>query len=235
MSLASAIASSVSRDAEQRRDRPEHLLASTAAPSAGRRRARSGSRSSRAGRARWPPSSRRAPGRDRARHLVVRGRRRSTAWPAGPISVLGRPSGRRPRSAAIAVDERRRELLVDRVVDDEALGGDAGLAVVDRARPSPRSSTARSRSALAMTMNGSLPPSSSTVFLRCLPATAATALPAAFAAGERDGARRARRRGCARDPLRLDQQRLEDTLGRAGAPEQLARAPARTAGRWTRA
>ena len=38
--------------------------------------------------------------------------------------------------------------------------------------------TARSMSALASTRNGSLPPSSSTAFLTCLPATAATALPA---------------------------------------------------------
>ena len=38
--------------------------------------------------------------------------------------------------------------------------------------------TAASRSALGITMNGSLPPSSSTVFLRCLPAWAATCLPA---------------------------------------------------------
>ncbi len=37
---------------------------------------------------------------------------------------------------------------------------------------------ARGRSALASTMNGSLPPSSSTVFLMCLPAVDATSRPA---------------------------------------------------------
>ena len=47
--------------------------------------------------------------------------------------------------------------------------------------------TALSRSALGITMNGSLPPSSSTVFLMCLPGCAATCAARGLAAGERDG------------------------------------------------
>ena len=46
------------------------------------------------------------------------------------------------RSACIAVDEASRELVGDRVVDDEALGRDARLAVVD-----VRAFTAMSRGA----------------------------------------------------------------------------------------
>ena len=69
-------------------------------------------------------------------------------------------------------------------------------------------------------MNGSLPPSSSTLFLITLPAADPTWLPGAGAAGEGDR----------RDPrildhrahlLGLDQQRLEDALGESGAAEDL--------------
>ena len=52
---------------------------------------------------------------------------------SGPISVsscMGSPTLQRFH----AVDEARLEVVVDLVGDDEALGGDAGLAVVDAAR-----------------------------------------------------------------------------------------------------
>ena len=76
------------------------------------------------------------------------------------------------------VDELLLKLGGDRLVDDEPFGSDARLAVVDT-RASTAVATAASRSALGMTMKGSLPPSSSTTFLirlaaaippRCRPA-----------------------------------------------------------------
>jgi len=45
-------------------------------------------------------------------------------------------------------------------------------------RPIVAALTVRPRSSLSSTMNGSLPPSSSTDFFRCLPASEATELPA---------------------------------------------------------
>ena len=80
--------------------------------------------------------------------------------------------------------------------------------------------TARGRSALGSTMNGSLPPSSSTLFLRCLPAVAAMSrpapsLPVTVTAATRSSAM------IAATAVGPDQQRLEHALGRAGAREQV--------------
>jgi hypothetical protein len=62
-----------------------------------------------------------------------------------------------------AGDEAPLEFRGDVLVDDEAFRGDAGLAVVDAARGDGVFAAA-SRSAEGMTMKGSLPPSSRTVF-----------------------------------------------------------------------
>ena len=78
----------------------------------------------------------------------------------------------------MAGDEALFELGVDAVVDDEAFGGDAGLAVVDAASLDGVS-TATSRLAEGRTMKASEPPSSRTDFLMSQPAWAATARPAA--------------------------------------------------------
>ena len=80
--------------------------------------------------------------------------------------------------------------------------------------------TAASRSALGMTMNGSLPPSSSTVFLMCLPAIDATLLPApslpvSVAAATRSSASSS---ATASD---ADEQSLKHAARRAGVDEQL--------------
>ena len=71
-----------------------------------------------------------------------------------------------------------------------------------------------------MTMNGSLPPSSSTVFLSARPARPATSWPGAFAAGQRHRAD-ARIVEQRRDVGRADQQRLEHAVGKAGAAEDV--------------
>ena len=81
-------------------------------------------------------------------------------------------------------------------------------------------STARSRSAEGMTMNGSAPPSSSTVFLMALPAIAATerpapSLPVKVAAATRSSSR------IACDAVPADEQGLEDALGKAGPTSRL--------------
>ena len=55
----------------------------------------------------------------------------------------------------------------------------------NRARAAIRAATARSAS--SRTMNGSEPPSSSTLFFSARPAAAPTAVAGAFAAGQRDG------------------------------------------------
>ena len=76
-------------------------------------------------------------------------------------------------------------------------------------------STARAMSADGITMKGSAPPSSRTVFLICPPAVFATALPGALAAGQR---------GCPHavvlqdllHPVGADEQGLEHSVGEAG-------------------
>ena len=99
--------------------------------------------------------------------------------------------------------------------DDEPFRGDARLSVVDRARVTAVF-TAASRSALGMTMNGSLPPSSSTVFLIARPAAAATLLPApslpvSVAAATRSSAM------MLVDGVGADEQSLKHTVRRAGS------------------
>ena len=74
-------------------------------------------------------------------------------------------------------DEALFEFVGDRFVDEEALGADAALAgVVEAGGDGLRDGG--SRSASASTMNGSEPPSSSTVFFSAWPASVATAAPA---------------------------------------------------------
>ena len=97
-----------------------------------RRRAPSAGRSSPARSSGSAAQEQPRPGRHRALHLLgelVADRR------GGERADLGR---RVHRIADLerrhAADEARRERVVDRLVDDEALGRDAGLAVVDRAR-----------------------------------------------------------------------------------------------------
>ena len=88
--------------------------------------------------------------------------------------------------------------------------------------------TASSRSALGITMNGSLPPSSSTVFLICRPAALATWRPAG-SLPVRVAALDAR---IVEEPLDLiggDQQRLEHTLQGSPRAGGSARSPGRTA------
>ena len=83
-----------------------------------------------------------------------------------------------------------------------------------------RPRAARSRSADGITTNGSLPPSSSTVFLTSSPAIAATERPA----GSLPVSVAARDPRVAQDVLdraRADQQGLEAALGEAGAAEQV--------------
>ena len=80
--------------------------------------------------------------------------------------------------------------------------------------------TAASRSALGITMNGSLPPSSSTLFLMTLPAALATWLPASVLPVSVTAATR-RILDHALHLVGLDQQRLEHALGKAGAPEDV--------------
>ncbi len=71
-----------------------------------------------------------------------------------------------------------------------------------------------------MTMNGSLPPSSSTVFLSARPARAATSGARALAAGQRHGAD-ARVIEERRHVRRADQERLEHAVGKPRAPEDV--------------
>ena len=85
------------------------------------------------------------------------------------------------------------------------------------------SSTAASKSALGMTMNGSLPPSSSTAFFSGAPPGAATSRARRLAAGQGHARRRADRRSPA-DPVRSDEQRLEHAVrARRRAEEVLHR------------
>jgi len=70
-----------------------------------------------------------------------------------------------------------KEALVNFVRDNESLRGDTGLTRVDRARLTAVLN-ADSKSALGITMNASLPPNSSTLFLISRAAALATAAPA---------------------------------------------------------
>ena len=136
--------------------------------SAGRRRARSAGRSSpcRAGARRRAAAARPAP--TDALTCSSRSSRRS-ARASGPTCGLAvqRVADRELR---IAATKSRSNCSATASSHDEALGGDAALAVVDDARRRPRSSTACVEIGVGRTMNGSLPPSSSTVFLSALPA-----------------------------------------------------------------
>jgi hypothetical protein len=75
-------------------------------------------------------------------------------------------------------DEGLLERVGDRLMNDEALGRNAGLPDV-QVRACTPTRAACSTSALGSTTNGSLPPSSSTTFFTCSPAAAATRAPAA--------------------------------------------------------
>ena len=137
---------------------------------------------------------------------------------SGPMSVAGVH-----RVADLerldAFDEAALELVGDRLVHDEALGRDARLAVVDRARLDRgphRGVEVGARHHDERVAAAEL----EHVFLITLPAALATALAGAGAAGERHG-------GDPRvvdDALHLvgpDQQRLEAALGEAGAAEEV--------------
>ena len=79
-------------------------------------------------------------------------------------------------------------------------------------------------------MNGSLPPSSSTLFLRCVPASAADGAPArSLPVSETPVDDAGSRSRCATSPGSQEEVG-EDALGHAGVAEQLLDAPARTAG-----
>ena len=160
---------------------------------AARRRAPSAGRSSPGRRGAGRPTSSRAPAATERVDLVGDARRGSTPAPAARARCRA-ASDRRPRSAAIAAAKSRANCVVDGVGDDEALGGDARLAVVDDARLDGRRRRRAVRSALGSTMNASLPPSSSTLFLMCLPAVGGDVAPGALAAGRRSRPRRDRRR-----------------------------------------
>src|SRR5699024_6074478 len=73
--------------------------------------------------------------------------------------------------------EQLDEAVVDRALDDQPLGGDAGLPAL-MIRDRAETSAAFSRSASASTMEGSEPPSSSTAGLISLAAIEATREPA---------------------------------------------------------
>ena len=72
----------------------------------------------------------------------------------------------------------RSNLRIDGFMHDEPLRRDAALPVIDAAAPGTAVCTASSRFALGITINGSLPPNSSTVFLICFPHWLATSHPA---------------------------------------------------------
>ena len=162
---------------EQQRHRAEHLLAirrrRLAESSASTRRRVEVARAFDA----LAPGQQLRAGGDRVAAPASRRRSRTSRVASGPTSTssfMGSPT----LSAPIAATKRSPELGVDRFVHDEALGGDARLAVVDL-----RACTGGRRRVLefgadGITMNGSLPPSSSTVFFSLRPAAAATCAPA---------------------------------------------------------
>ena len=120
-------------DAEQRGHRAEDLLAV-----GGRARRDVGQHGGRVEVARAGPGACRrsaacAPAATERSHLLVERRRASARVASGPTSVAA-SSGSPTFSASMRLDEAPLELVVDRLVHDEALGGDAGLAVVDDAR-----------------------------------------------------------------------------------------------------
>ena len=217
--------------ADHRRHRAEGLLVEGghAGPDAGEhgRRVELALRRS----SRWPPVRSAAPASTERRTWSSRSSSRSSRA-SGPTSVArssGSPTFRRLHGR----DELLLEAVGDRLVDDEALGRDAALAGVDRARPGRLRAPPR-RSASARTMNGSEPPSSSTVFLSCRPASAATSMPGLVAAGQGHGADR-RVADQRRDPRGGDQERREDALGEAGVAEDLLDREGACPGRWRRA
>ena len=95
-------------------------------------------------------------------------------------------------------------------------------------------SAARSTSADGITMNGSQPPSSSTVFLISSPPIAATDCPAG-SVPVRVAARTRGSRSTALDRARADQQGLEAALGEAGPAEQVLQVERASAARSRRA
>ena len=95
------------------------------------------------------------------------------------------PAGRRRAGRACSRENRVEELVVHarrRSTKRLAAMHDCPELTV---RPFTAARAARSTSASWSTMNGSLPPSSSTTFLRCRPAAVGHGLARAFAAGER--------------------------------------------------
>ena len=161
-----------------------------------------------------------------------RRRRGSPRSASGPSSVSG-ATGSPTCSAAIAATNRARTGRRSASATMKRLAAMHDWPLLTM-RAFTAVSTARGRSALGSTMNGSLPPSSSTVFLRCLPAAPrrrcpAPSLPVSVTAATRGSAM------IAADPLGADQQRLEHALGRAGARGTAPPARARTAARSTRA
>ncbi len=143
---------------------------------AARRRGRSERRTSPGRRA----ACRRCAGGRRPRPSGAPGRRDPSSRSSrarGPTSVA-RSAGSPTFSSSMRRDQLLLEAVGDRLLDDEALGRDAALAGVDGARAAAAWRAASTGSASARTMNGSEPPSSSTVFLSPRPASAATSMPA---------------------------------------------------------
>ena len=104
---------------------------------------------------------------------------------SGPISVAG-SIGSPTFSAAICSTKRRSNCAATSRCTMNRLAAmqDWPLLIV---RALTAVAAAASRSALGMTMNGSLPPSSRTIFLISAPAARPTRDPGALAAGQRDG------------------------------------------------
>ena len=179
-------------------------------------------------------SSARARRRPRRATWLVAGRRAGRRAPAAR-GRRRRRSGSPTVSAATRLDEAALELVGDGVVDDEALGRDAALAAVDEARPCTATARRASRSASASTMNGSEPPSSSTLFLSAVPAAAATAAPARSLPVSVTAATRGSsmiRGGHVRPTLGVATSSAGEHARRAGPPsrEHLPRSPARSRG-----
>ena len=149
----------------------------------------------------------------------------------GPTSVSGSIGSPTLRASIPSTNRRSNSSGV--LVDDEALRRDARLAVVDLPRLDCGLRGRASMSALGITMKGSLPPSSSTVFLIVRPAGSATLCPGGFAAREGDGPTR----GSAMTPATV---RLRSAASGRRPPEsrparRSPRSPGRTAARWMRA
>ena len=217
-SLARRIASSIDVTRKTDGHRTEELLAV-------RRRIAAGCR-----RARWARSS--CPGREVGR------RRSAMRAPAATRRVdlrfeIGdeirrapavrrrspRPSDRRPaaRSSPRRTASRNSSATASATMKRLAAMQDCPLLIV---RALTAVAAAFAMSALGMTMNGSLPPSSSTVFLSARPARAATSCAGAFAAGQRHRAD-ARIVEERRHVGRTNQERLEHAVGKAGAAEDV--------------